>query len=41
MWYVLDAESDAKLYAGFNKKMNKKEYLNHFEKGEILFILIK
>lgn len=39
MWYVLDADNEAKLYAGFNKKMNKEEYLKHFKKGEILDVI--
>jgi mannose-6-phosphate isomerase len=39
MWYVVDAEKDAKLYIGFDKKYTKEEYLNKFNNGEILEIV--
>lgn len=39
MWYVLSAEKDSKLYAGFNKKINQKEYLTYFKNGKILDVI--
>lgn len=39
MWYVLNADKNAKLYAGFKKKMNKDIYLRHFNNGGILDII--
>ena len=35
MWYMLDTEDDAQLIAGFNKKTNKEEYINHLEANTI------
>lgn len=39
MWYVLSADENARLYAGFSKKMDREIYLNHFNKGEILDVI--
>jgi len=39
MWYIVEAENDAKLISGFSKELDKETYLEHFEKGEILSIL--
>lgn len=39
MWYVLEAEKPAKLYAGFNRPLNKNTYLEAFNKGKILDII--
>ena len=39
MWYIIDADKDANLISGFNKKTNKKEYLEKLENGEITDIL--
>lgn len=39
MWYVVDAEEGATLISGFNKPMNKKEYLKVFEEGRLTDIL--
>ncbi len=36
MWYVLDANEDSKLYAGFNGEYNKDSYLKEFNEGHIL-----
>jgi mannose-6-phosphate isomerase len=36
MWYVVNAEIDAKLYIGFDKEYTKEDYLEKFNKGEIL-----
>lgn len=36
MWYVLSADEDSKLYAGFNKELSEKTYLESFEKGKLL-----
>ena len=41
MWYVMSAEKDALLYAGFNKQLNKESYLKEFEAGNILEIVQK
>ncbi len=32
MWYVLDAEENAQLIAGFNRKISQKQYLEHLQK---------
>ena len=39
MWYVLNAEENSKLYAGLSKKLNKDEYLDCFQKGELLDVI--
>jgi mannose-6-phosphate isomerase len=39
MWYVLDAEKDAQLIAGFNKKVSQKQYLEHLQKKTLPEIL--
>lgn len=35
MWYVLEAEDNAFLYYGFNKKISKEQYKNSIEDGTI------
>lgn len=35
MWYVLEAEPDAKLVAGFNCPMDRQKYLDHFNNGTL------
>lgn len=39
MWYVLDTDKDAQLYAGFNQQLDKKSYVEAFDKGRILDVL--
>ncbi len=39
MWYVMQAEEDAELIAGFDKKLTKQEYINTLESGDILEVL--
>ena len=39
MWYMLDATDDAELIAGFNKKTDKDEYLQHLENKTLKEIL--
>ncbi len=39
MWYVMQAEEDAELIAGFDKKLTKQEYINTLESGDILDVL--
>jgi mannose-6-phosphate isomerase len=39
MWYVLDADENAKLIAGFNKKISQKQYLEHLQKKTLPEIL--
>ncbi len=31
MWYMLDAEKDSQLIAGFNRKISQKQYLDHLQ----------
>ncbi len=39
MWYVVHAEEGAQLVTGFNRPLNKGEYLKYLEKGELEKIL--
>ena len=39
MWYVLDAEDNANIIIGFNKKVSKQEYLNHLNHKTLTDIL--
>ncbi len=39
MWYVLQADEDAQLINGFNKKLDKKIYLENFNNGTLKEIL--
>jgi mannose-6-phosphate isomerase len=39
MWYVLDAEENAQLISGFNKKVTQKQYLEHLQKKTLSQIL--
>lgn len=39
MWYLVDADKDTELIAGFSKKTNQKEYLDHL-KGNSLDLLL-
>ena len=39
MWYVMDAQSDAKLYCGFNSLISKYEYGKRIEDGSICDVL--
>ncbi len=39
MWYIVQAESDASLVSGFNREINKKIYLDHFNKKKLDEIL--
>lgn len=39
MWYVMQADKGSKLNIGFNKDVEKNEYLEHLEKGEITKLL--
>ena len=39
MWYILDAEEDARLLLGFNKEINQDIYLKHLSEKRILDIL--
>ncbi|WP_426430962.1 type I phosphomannose isomerase catalytic subunit [Winogradskyella sp. HB-48] len=39
MWYVLQADKDAKLMVGFNKKMNKDTYLKHLKNKTLTQVL--
>ncbi len=41
MWYVVDAEKDATLIAGFNKPTSKEEYLTYFKEGKLMDLLNK
>ncbi len=35
MWFILQADQDASLISGFNRKTNKEEYLKYFETGKL------
>ena len=39
MWYVVQADPGARLIAGFNRKLDKAEYLNYFKNGQLEEIL--
>lgn len=39
MWYVIQADPDAKLIAGFNKPINKQQYINYLNNNNIRDIL--
>jgi mannose-6-phosphate isomerase len=39
MWYVIDAEKDAQLIAGFNRKITQKQYIEHLQKKTLSEIL--
>ena len=39
MWYVMQADKDASLIAGFNQEVNKEKYLNALEQKKLLDIL--
>ncbi len=41
MWYILDSDNNAEIITGFNKKVDKKTYLEAFNKGELSGILNK
>ena len=39
MWYVMEAEENAELIVGFNKKIEKTEYVNHLKNSKLHEIL--
>lgn len=39
MWYIFQADDDATLNAGFNRPLTKEQYLEYFNKGELMDIL--
>jgi len=39
MWYVLDADEQAQLIAGFNRKVSQKQFLDHLQKKTLPEIL--
>ncbi len=39
MWYILEADDEAQLIAGFNQKMTKEKYLEHLENKTLKEIL--
>jgi mannose-6-phosphate isomerase len=39
MWYAMDAEKDAELITGFNRKVSKEEYLKHLSDKSLTEIL--
>ena len=39
MWYVLEADNDAKLITGFNRELNKEIYLDHLNRKALTEIL--
>jgi len=39
MWYILEANNNAKIYTGFNREMTKEKYVKSLEEGDIAQIL--
>lgn len=39
MWYIAEADKDARLISGFNREINSDDYLNHLTKGTLTDIL--
>jgi mannose-6-phosphate isomerase len=39
MWYIFQADEGARLNAGFNRQMNKKQYRQYVEDGKVMEIL--
>jgi len=39
MWYILDADPEAELIAGFSQQLNKEAYLAYLESGRLMEIL--
>lgn len=39
MWYIMQADSDAELIIGFNKDVEKEEYIEHLDNATLLDIL--
>ncbi|MBX2827127.1 MAG: class I mannose-6-phosphate isomerase [Flavobacteriaceae bacterium] len=39
MWYIMDADKEARLILGFNRDMNKETYKDYLSRGEITQIL--
>lgn len=39
MWYIMQADDDASLIAGFNQSMDKESYLRHFNSGDLNAVL--
>ncbi len=39
MWYIIQADPGSQLISGFNQKLNRKKYLNHFEQGKLMEVL--
>lgn len=39
MWYIVQADPDAKINVGFNRPLDKKQYLSHFNKNTLPEIL--
>ncbi len=41
MWYIVDADADSYIYVGFNKNLNKEEFIHHLEHGTVESLLNK
>jgi len=39
MWYILNAAENSKLYCGFNKKINKEEFISRIKNNTLLEVL--
>jgi mannose-6-phosphate isomerase len=39
MWYIMEAEKDAKLIAGFNKNTNREDFLKSLKEGTVLDLM--
>lgn len=41
MWYIMDADPEAEIIVGFNKKLTPESYLSYLENGKVLDVLNK
>ena len=39
MWYIINSQKESKLVSGFNREINKTDYLNHVKQNELINIL--
>lgn len=39
MWYIVDADPESKIYAGFSKKIDKNEYFRLIDEGRIMDVV--
>ncbi|WP_139958723.1 type I phosphomannose isomerase catalytic subunit [Flavicella sediminum] len=39
MWYIMDADEEADLLIGFKEQLDKKSYMSHVDKGDLMSVL--